>query len=254
VADGRLWHAGGATDEQELAVALATFVALLRMTGAVGRVDVVLAADTDQFRTIAKFRAMRLLLARIGEIANLAKLPRVHAETAWRAMSAVDPETNILRATSGAFGAAIGGADSITVLPFDLLTANDAHGRRLARNTQIILADEANIFRVADPAAGSGAIETMTAALAAAAWRRFQAIEAQGGVVEAIGRGPLLREVAEAREARLTLAANGTIRMIGVNAYASNDMPTTERARRGPVEKSERLAFKRLSEYFETAA
>ena len=181
IADGRLWHAGGATDEQELATVLATFVSYLRLAGTGTRIDVALAAGSDQYRTIAKFRAVRLLLARVAEVAGLGGLgPRVHAETAWREMSARNPEMNILRATSATFAAAVGGADSITVLPFDSLGGGDGHGRRLARNTQTILAEEANLFRVADPGAGSGAIEAMTAALAEAAWKRFQAIEAAG--------------------------------------------------------------------------
>lgn len=190
VADGRLWHAGGAAEEQELAATLATFVGYLRLLDAPGRIGVALAADSDQFRTIAKFRAMRLLLARVDEVAGFSSPPRIHAETAWRTMSARDPEMNILRATSAAFAAAVGGADSITVLPFDLVAGgNDSHARRLARNTQTILAEEAHLFRVADPGAGSGAIETLTAMFAETAWKRFQAIEKDGGILAAINGG-----------------------------------------------------------------
>ncbi len=242
IADGRPWHAGGASDEQELGVALATFVHHLRLIG--GKVDVVLVADADQFRTIAKFRAMRLLLARVGEVAGIDIAPRIHAETAWRSMSARDPQMNILRATSAAFGAAAGGADSITVLPFDVLAGGDGHGRRLARNTQIILAEEAQMFRVADPAAGSGAIEAMTEALAEAAWARFQRIEAVGGIVPAILRGGLLREVAEARKARLAEVAAGLVKIVGVNAVAGAPAPRSDECGR--------LVYRRLAEAYET--
>ncbi len=246
IADGRPWHAGGATDEQELGIALATFVHHVRRID--GRIDVTLVADADQFRTIAKFRAMRLLLARIGEVAGIEVTARIHAETAWRSMSARDPNVNILRATGAVFGAAVGGADSITVLPFDVLAGRDEHGRRLARNTQIILAEEAQLYRVADPGAGSGAIEAMTDSLAEAAWARFQDIESEGGIVRAIQRGGLLRDVAEARDARLAQAAAGMIRMVGINAYAGEvATPTVARST-----ERRRLVFTRVAEAFET--
>lgn len=240
IADGRPWHAGGASDVQELAAVLATFVHHLRLAG--GKIDVALVADADQFRTIAKFRAMRLLLARIGEVAGVAVTARVHAETAWRDMTAREPELNILRATSAAFGAAAAGVDSITVLPFDALSGGDPHGRRLARNTQTILAEEANVFRVADPAAGSGAIEAMTHATAEAAWSRFQKIEAEGGIVAAIRGGGLLREIAEMRDARFAAVASGDVRMIGAGAAPSSP---------GPAQ-SDRLLYRRIEEALKT--
>jgi methylmalonyl-CoA mutase len=250
VADGRLWNAGGATDEQELGIVLATYVALLRLTGAVGRIDVALAVDADQFRAIAKVRATRLLVARVAEVANIsARAPRIHAETAWRMLATQHPEMNVLRSTNGAFGAAIGGADSITVLPHDVLAGGGGEpGRRLARNTSTILAGEANLHRVTDPAAGSGAIEAATAALAEAAWRRFQSIEAGGGIVDAIGGGSLLREIAETREARLMQVATGAVAMVGVNRHAG-DAKARVYARRS--DQGETLVFRRVSEPLE---
>ncbi len=204
IADGRPWHAAGASEAQELAAALAAFVALLRpfeadglpVDRAASRIGVALAADTDQFLTIAKFRAARLLLGRLFKVAGLGgALPSLHAETALGAMSRDDPHSNIVRATVAAFAAAVGGADSIAVLPFDTATdgGNDGLAHRIARNTQTILAEEAHIHRVADPAAGSGAVETLTAALAETAWRRFQEIEAADGIAAAIARGLLPR-------------------------------------------------------------
>jgi methylmalonyl-CoA mutase len=253
LADGRLWHAGGATEEQELAATLATYVGLLRLIEGAANIDVALAADADQFRTIAKFRAMRLLLARVGEVAGLATpLPRIHGETAWRMMSARDPEMNILRATTAAFAAAVGGADSIAVLPFDAVGGgSDGHALRLARNTQTILAEEAHLFRVSDPGAGSGAIEALTAAFAEGAWQLFQAIEKEGGIVAAIAGDTLLPAIAEAREARLLRMARRDLRMIGVNAYTGDDSPAARPTRRAPGRQT--LVFERLSEAFETA-
>jgi methylmalonyl-CoA mutase len=254
IADGRLWHAGGATEEQELAATLATFVAHLRALQSPGRIEIALAADAEQFRGIAKFRAMRLLLARVAEIAALGSAStRIHGETAWRMLGARDPEMNILRATSAAFAAAVGGANSIAILPFDALApGSDSHGRRLARNTQTILADEAHIFRVSDPAAGSGAIEALTTGFAQGAWKRFQAIEAAGGIVAAIAGDTLLREIAEVREARIARMAAHDLVMVGVNAYDRDGaIQTPTRTRRAPIRRAETLVFKRLAEPFE---
>jgi methylmalonyl-CoA mutase len=250
VADGRLWHAGGANEEQMLGVALASYVHYVRLLGSPDRIGIALACDADQFRTIAAFRAMRLLVARVVEVADLpAPRLRIHAETAWRSLSGRDPETNILRATAATFAAAAGGADSIAVLPFDTVARNGGSARRLARHTQTILAEEAHLGRVADPGAGSDAIEALTAMLAEAAWRRFQSIEAEGGIVPAIAEGALLREIAESREARLARVARGDISLIGVNAFRGEAATAT--IKRTPVKRTGPLTFKRLSEPFE---
>jgi methylmalonyl-CoA mutase len=197
---------------------------------------------------------MRLLLARIGEVAGLTLAPHIHVETAWRMLSARDPEMNILRGTSAAFAAAVGGANSITVLPFDALARKiNNQRRRLARNTQVILAEEAHLFRVADPAAGSGAIEALTDSLAEAAWKRFQRIEAAGGIVAAIAEGSLLRDVAEAREARIARAASGETKIVGANAYAAGETASAN-VRRMPAGPGARLVFKRVAEIFEAGA
>ncbi len=112
----------------------------------------------------------------------------VSAETAWRMMTKRDPHGNIVRGTIAALAAAVGGADAITVLPYSAaLGLPDAHARRIARNTQTILIEESNLYRVADPAAGSGAIETLTDALCAKAWTLFQEIEREGGVGRSAG-------------------------------------------------------------------
>ena len=253
VADGRLWHAGGATEEQELGVTLATYVHYIRLLRSPDRIGIGLATDSDQFRGIAKLRAMRLLVARILEVADLAASPlRIYAETAWRSLSERDPEMNILRATAAAFAAAVGGADSITVLPFDATEKGRSGARRLARQTQIILAEEAHVGRVADAAAGSDAIEALTAKFAEAAWERFQSIEAEGGIVAAIAEGSLLREIAEAREARLARVARGDIKLIGVNAYRGEATMAT--VKRAPVKRTGPLTFRRLSAPFEATS
>ena len=185
-ADGRGWHEAGATDAQELGATLATAVATLRRLETLNDLHLVratgitLAASQDMFATLAKFRAIRLLWRRVLQAAGLPDAPlRLHAETSWRMMAVKDPHTNILRATAAVFGAGLGGADSITVLPFSLAQGlPNAFARRVARNVQNVLAEESNLWRVADPALGAGYIETYTQGLCAEAWKVFQAAEA----------------------------------------------------------------------------
>jgi methylmalonyl-CoA mutase len=117
----------------------------------------------------------------------------------------------------------------------------------------VILSEEAHLFRVADPSAGSGAIEALTDSLAETAWKRFQRIEAAGGVVAAITEGSLLRDVAEAREARIARAASGETKIVGVNAYAEGKTAPAN-VRRTPAGPSARLVFKRVAEIFEAGA
>ena len=107
-----------------------------------------------------------------------------------------DPWVNVLRSTLAAFGASVGGADSITVLPYDtVLGLPERLGRRLARNTQILLADESNVGRVTDPGGGSWYLESLTDQLADAVWARFQEVERAGGAVQALADGLLHRWV-----------------------------------------------------------
>ena len=121
-----------------------------------------LAANQDMFLTLAKFRAIRLLWARVLEASGIAHQPlRLHGETSRRMMARLDPHTNILRATAAVFGAGLGGTDTFTVLPFSIAQGlPNAFARRMARNTQLILLEESQLWRVADPASGSGYVES----------------------------------------------------------------------------------------------
>src|SRR5579871_2535878 len=206
VADGRIIHNAGGSEAQELAFAIASAVEYLRALETSGMpLDAArrmiyfrLSADADQFLTTAKFRALRKLWARIEEACGLApKAAYVSAETAWRMMTRRDPYVNMLRTTIAVAAAGLGGADSITALPHTApLGLPDAFARRVARNTQLILLEESNLARVSDPAAGSGALEAMTAKLCVAAWSLFQEIEAAGGAWAALERGVIQSKVA----------------------------------------------------------
>ncbi|WP_201830496.1 methylmalonyl-CoA mutase subunit beta [Microvirga zambiensis] len=210
--DARACHEAGASEAQELAAALAIGVAYLRaleahghtLDGARDLLSFLLVADADEFLTIAKLRAMRRLWARIEQACGLDSKPiRLHAETAWRMTTRRDPWVNMLRTTIAAFSAGIGGTDGITVLPFTAaLGLPDAFARRIARNAQLILLDESNLARVADPAAGAGGFEALTEALCEKAWALFQEIEREGGMLESLQAGKLQARIATVRAQR----------------------------------------------------
>jgi methylmalonyl-CoA mutase len=212
LADGRAVHDAGGSEVQELAFALSLAVAYLRMLedGGIGldaarsAISFRLAADADQFLTMAKFRALRLLWARVEAACGLAPKPVfVAAETAWRMLTQRDPYVNMLRATMATFAAGLGGADAITVLPHTLsLGLPDGFARRVARNTQLVLLEESNLSKVTDPAAGSGGIENLTQALCEAAWTLFQEIEKAGGVFAALEQNLIQGQVAALRAKR----------------------------------------------------
>ncbi len=229
VADGRVVHNAGGSEAQELAFALAVAVAYLRALEAGGialddarrMIAFRLTADADQFLTVAKFRAIRLLWQRVEEACGLAPSPAfVAAETAWRTLTRDDPYVNILRATIATFAAGIGGADAIAIVPFTAARGlPDRFARRLARNTQLVLLEEAGIARVADPTAGTGWSEDLTDKLCRAAWALFQEIEAAGGVAAALERGLIQRKVADARAARERALAAKTEVLVGATEY-----------------------------------
>jgi methylmalonyl-CoA mutase len=184
-ADGRMFHEQGASEAQELACVLARTVGALRKFDHLSPESIVgttLAANQDMFLTLAKFRAIRLLWARVLEASGIAHQPlRLHGETSRRMMARLDPHANILRATAAVFGAGLGGTDTFTVLPFSIAQGlPNAFARRMARNTQLILLEESQLWRVADPASGSGYVESLTHDLCERAWAIFQGIEKTG--------------------------------------------------------------------------
>jgi methylmalonyl-CoA mutase len=212
VADGRVIHNAGGSEAQELAFALASAVTYLRALEASGiALDAArrmiyfrLASDADQFLSIAKFRSLRKLWARVEQACGLVPIPaHVAAETAWRMMTRRDPYVNMLRTTVAVVAAGLGGADAITVLPFTAaLGLPDGFARRIARNTQLILLEESNLAKVADPGAGAGGIEDLTDQLCGAAWSLFQEIEKAGGTHAALEQGLIQAKVAATRAER----------------------------------------------------
>ncbi|MGW5737315.1 MULTISPECIES: methylmalonyl-CoA mutase small subunit [Streptomyces] len=198
--DALPYHEAGGSAGQELGASLATAVAYLRelteagipVDAACAQLEFRYAATADQFLTIAKLRAARRLWARVAEVCGApeAGAQRQHAVTSPVMMSRRDPWVNMLRTTVACLGAGVGGADSVTVLPFDhSLGLPDAFARRIARNTSTILLEESHLARVIDPAGGSWYVERLTDELAHAGWEFFQEIERAGGQAAALRAG-----------------------------------------------------------------
>ena len=228
-ADGRAVHEAGGSEAQELAFSIAAGVSYLRLLEASGfaleqarqRISFLMAADADEFLTIAKFRALRKLWARVEQACGLKPQPAfVSAETAWRMMTRRDSYVNMLRATIAVTAAGVGGADAISVLPFTAaLGLPDAFARRVARNTQLILLEESNLFRVSDPAAGSGGIEALTTQMSHAAWTLLQEIEAAGGAAAALEQGLIQKKIAATRTEREAATARRKDAITGTSDY-----------------------------------
>jgi methylmalonyl-CoA mutase len=229
LADGRPYHEAGAGEAAELGAVLATAVTYLRAQEAAGhdldsardRIAVLLAADADEFVTVAKFRAVRRLWARVEQACGLDPRPlRVHAETAFRMMTKRDPFVNILRTGMAAAAAGMGGADSVAVLPYtQALGLPDAFARRVGRNSQIVLIEESHLARVSDPAAGAGGFEALTSQLAEAGWAAFQTIEAEGGIVASLSVGKLQRRIELTRDARAKAVATRRHALTGASEF-----------------------------------
>lgn len=229
--DARVLHDAGASEVDALAVAVATGVAYLRHLEAEGldpvrafsHVELRLTATADQFLTAACLRAVRRVWARVGEALGVPASDRglrTHAVTGLRMATREDPFVNVLRNTLAAFGASIGGADAVTVLPHDTVSGlPERFSRRLARNTQVLLADESNVGRVTDPGGGSWYLEALTDEVAEAVWARFQEVERAGGVLAALRDGLLRGWVDEALAARRRLLATRRRPLTGVSTF-----------------------------------
>ncbi|MDV8076923.1 methylmalonyl-CoA mutase small subunit [Rhodococcus sp. IEGM 1370] len=233
--DGTVFHNLGGGDAQELGAAIAAGLEYLRsmtdagigISDALRQIEFRFSATDDQFQTIAKFRAARTLWARIAQVCgapDAGDAPQ-HAVTSEAMMSQRDPWVNMLRTTLASFGAGVGGADSVTVLPFDAALDGGAAGvsktfaARIARNTQLLLLEEAHLGRVLDPGAGSWYIEELTAAVAAKAWEFFQTIEASGGFRAAVADGSLVAAIEKTRAERDSDIAHRVTPLTGVNEF-----------------------------------
>ncbi len=248
-ADGRVYHNAGATEGQELGAMIATAASHMRMfeearqplVYSAPHIGFALSVDQDEFMSIAKIRALRLLWRRVQQECGIEPSPAmVHAETSFSMISHKDPETNILRSTIAAFSAAAGGADTISVLPHTIGHGlPDAFARRIARNTQLVLADEAGIANVVDPAAGSGGIEHLTSALCEKGWDHFREIEKEGGILASLRDGKLQSRIAQMLDNRRKAIESGKHPILGTTLYpvdAERPVSTLKAARQDYIE------------------
>ncbi|SDH63712.1 methylmalonyl-CoA mutase [Sinosporangium album] len=230
VVDATPYHDAGGAEAQELGASVATGLAYLReltdagltVAEALGQLEFRYAATADQFLTIAKLRAARRLWARVAQVCGEPALggQRQHAVTSSAMMTARDPWVNMLRTTLACFAAGVGGAESVTVQPFDAaLGLPDAFSRRIARNTHALLVEESGVGRVVDPAGGSWYVERLTADLAEAAWERFQEIERAGGMASALASGFVAERLAATARARSADIAHRKVPLTGVSEF-----------------------------------
>ncbi|TVQ41490.1 MAG: methylmalonyl-CoA mutase [Geminicoccaceae bacterium] len=236
--DLRLPHEAGASAGQELAIGLAQLAFLLRGFEAQGldpatvtaQTTWLVAVDDDVFQSIAKLRALRRTWSTlIGACGLEVPAPRLVAETSRRMLAQRDPWVNLLRNTVAAFAGGVGGADAVTVLPYTAaLGLPDRSARRMARNTQLILLEEAALDHVVDPAGGSFYVEHLTDELAKLAWQRFQDIEAAGGFLAALDSGKLLDDIAAVAKTRAKAIATRKAPLTGVTTFPQLDERAVE--------------------------
>ncbi len=232
VVDTARYHDAGASDADAVAIGLATGVAYLRaltdagldVADALASLEFRYAATDNQFVTLAALRAARRTWARVAQAWGAEEVDRAqrqHAVTSRAMLTRYDPWVNLLRTTVATFAAGLGGADAVTVLPHDLLLqpGDDGLGRRLARNVQTILLEEAQLGRVIDPAGGSWFVETLTHDMATRAWQRFQQIEAAAGMPAAWQSGLVPGWIEASAAARASHVARRRRPVTGVSEF-----------------------------------
>ncbi len=171
----------------------------MSVDAAAGQIVFRISLGTHHFLSIAKLRAARRLWANVVAAcggSSSAGAMQIHARTSNRVLTQRDPYVNLLRNTVAAFSAGVGGADAITSVPFDHLTGPpDEFSRRVARNTVLVLQEEAHLHRVIDPAGGSWFLDQLTEQVATTGWKVFQQVEGQGGMLKALESGWIAQQI-----------------------------------------------------------
>ena len=239
LASGRVVHEAGGSAGQELGFAAASALACLKAGVAAGlgleqaaRGTVLgVSVDAEYFDALSRVRALRLIWRSLVKALGLDVPATIEARSSRRMLSARDPWPNLLRLTAAGFAGAVGGADAVVLDGFSRAAGRpDAFARRMARNTQLVLMEEANLGRVDDPASGSWFLDARTRDLAEAGWAEFQRIEGEGGVIAALKAGTIQSRVATARALREADLAEGRAQLIGVTKFVNAE------TRSAPVE------------------
>ena len=233
VVDLEPYQLAGASAMQQLGYALATGLEYLRWNLEAGlsleqssaQVGFRVPVASDLFLELAKLRALRLcwskLIAAHGGGPE-AQNTHIHAVTALGTKTRRDPWVNMLRTTTEAFAAMVGGADTVTTRGFDAaLGRSDNFARRIARNAQVILNEEAHVTHVADAAGGSYYVESLTEQLARAGWAVLQDVERQGGMASALGTSKVAKVIEETARVRLSAVAKRSAPLLGVSEFAN---------------------------------
>ncbi|NLT52738.1 MAG: methylmalonyl-CoA mutase [Ignavibacteria bacterium] len=253
-----VYNNAGASAVQELAFAMATAVLYLNeltergisAKQAAQSIRFTFGIGTNYFMEIAKFRAAKILWSNILEAFGIEEDEReieIHAKSSTYFQTELDPYVNMLRTTTQAFSAVVGGVDSMHTNPFDeVFNAPDTFSRRIARNTQIILKEETHLDRLIDPAGGSYFIEKLTDDVAVQSWKLFQQIEEKGGMFEALISGFIQGLVKETAESRKKDYSKRKSVLVGTNMYANM------KEEKIPSRKTDPQAFfKKRSEYLQ---
>ena len=264
VVDATVYDNAGAGDIDQLSFAIASGIEYVRALESQGiataegftKILFRVTASADQMLTIARLRALRRLWARVGEVLEVPELNRgafQHAVTSWRTITKDDPWVNLLRATVGAFSATVGGAEYITTLPHDTAYGlPTTFSRRIARNIQLLIGEEAHVGAVEDPAGGAWAIEDLSEQLANKAWTRLQEIETQGGMGQALASSQVAQWLDATCAERAKRLATRKIALTGVSMFPKQDEePLTDFIPRPARPAYDGLAFHRDSEAFE---
>jgi methylmalonyl-CoA mutase len=241
--DGTFWGNRGVDSLTELAYVISTaneyIKAILDKGLSIEHIvpgfQINLTLGANLFMEIAKVRATRLLWAELMKAYNVPEELRkvwIHGVTSSFNKTLYDPFVNVLRTATESFSGIIGGLDSLEVQPFDSrIRPDEEFSRRLARNQQIILMEEAHLSKVTDPAGGCYYIEVLTAQLAEKAWKKMQSIEAKGGLYQAVKAGEIQAEVSRIALERMNNANKRKDLIVGVNVFANpleQPLETTE--------------------------
>ena len=230
--NGRLFNNAGSSIVQELAFALSMgneYLAQLTEKGvsvddAASAMKFNFAVGGNYFMEIAKLRAARMLWATIVKSYNPAteeaSKMAIHCETSQWNKTVFDPYVNMLRTQTEAMSATIGGADSLTVQPFDsIYKKSEAFSERIARNQQLLLKEESHFDKVTDPSAGSYYIENLTNSIAQQAWDLFVTTEDKGGYLAALKEGFVQATVKETADKRKKAIATRRENLLGTNQF-----------------------------------